>query len=153
MGLITHPHTSYNQSNWGITDHNFIPMYPKFIRKVEAERNCSNLKNRPRFSERYSLTTVRTACCLFLIERFLKLKKPQNWAVQGFPDRTILSGLGFKTLSKRAQCGHFKGYLKKKKNYGHNVFWPYANSKFSFSFSFLGNGLWNHRINHFLVLK
>ena len=31
-------------------------------------------------------------------ERFLKLKKPQNWEVHGFPDRTGWSGTGFKTL-------------------------------------------------------
>ena len=63
-------------------DHNFIPVYPKFIRKVEVDRNRSNLKIRSRFSELYGPTTVR---CLFPVERFLKLKKPQNWAVQGFP--------------------------------------------------------------------
>ena len=65
-----------------ISDHNFISVYPKFIRKVEVDRNRSNLKIRSRFSELYGPTTVR---CLFPVERFLKLKKPQNWAVQGFP--------------------------------------------------------------------
>ena len=47
------------------SDHNFIPVYPKFIGKAEVERNRSNLKNRSRFSEPYCPITVRTACCFF----------------------------------------------------------------------------------------
>ena len=57
------------------SDHNFIPVYPKFIRKVEVGRNRSNLKIRSRFSEPYGPTTIR---CLFPVERFLKLKNLQN---------------------------------------------------------------------------
>ena len=76
------------------SDHNFIPVYPKFIRKVEAERNRSNLKNRSRFSEPYGPTTVRMACCLFPIERFLKLKKTTKLSGSRFSlsDHTVRSG-------------------------------------------------------------
>ena len=53
-------------------------MYPKFTGKAEAKRNHPNLKNQSRFSESCGPTTVRTGPCFFPIERFLKLKKPQN---------------------------------------------------------------------------
>ena len=56
------------------SDHNFIPVYPKFIGKAEVERNRPNLKNRSRFSEPYCPITVRAACCFFPLERFQKLK-------------------------------------------------------------------------------
>ena len=61
------------------SNHNFIPVYwPKFTGKAETKRNCPNLKNWSRFSELYDSTMVRTSPCFFPIERFLKLKKPQN---------------------------------------------------------------------------
>ena len=61
------------------SDHNFIPVYwPKFTGKAETKRNRPNLKNRPRFSEPYGPTTICVGPFFFPIERFLKLKKPQN---------------------------------------------------------------------------
>ena len=96
------------------SDHNFIPVYPKFIRKVEVGRSHSNLKIRSCFSEPYGPTTVR---CLFPVERFLKLKKPQNWAVQGFPGRTVRFGPDFKTLvGKGVVCVQFFLFFRRTLN-------------------------------------
>ena len=67
-----------------------------------------------------SKTTVRTGPCFFPIERILKLKKSQNWEVQGFSNRTIQSDPGFKTMVKlhlfwiviyaSFRLGHFGDY-------------------------------------------
>ena len=80
------------------SDHNFIPVYPKFIGKAKAVRNRSNLKNRSRFLKPYNPTIVCTAHCFLPVEWFLKLKKSQNWVVQGFSGRTVRSSPSFKTL-------------------------------------------------------
>ena len=88
------------------SDHNFIPVYPIFIEKAEAKRTRPNLKNRSRFSEPHGPTRVRTGPCFFHIERFLKLKKPQNRKVHGFSGRTVRSGPDFKTMVLR-RCHFF----------------------------------------------
>ena len=80
------------------SDHNFIPVYPKFIGKAKAVRNHSNLKNQSRFLKPYNPTIVCTARCFLPVEWFLKLKKSQNWVVQGFSGRTVRSSPSFKTL-------------------------------------------------------
>ena len=83
------------------SDHNFIPVYwPKFIGKAKTKRNRSNLKNWSRFSELYGSTTIRTGSYFFPIERFLKLKKLQNWEVHDYSCQTIRFGLGFKTIGQ-----------------------------------------------------
>ena len=51
-----------------------------------------------RFSELWGPIVIRTGPCFFPIERFLKLKELQNWAVRGFSSRTAWSGPSFKTL-------------------------------------------------------
>ena len=51
-----------------------------------------------RFSKPWGLIAVRTGPCFFPIKRFLRLKELQKWAVQDFPDQTIRSSPGFKTM-------------------------------------------------------
>ena len=50
-----------------------------------------------RFSKPWGPIAVHTAPYFFPIERFLRLKEPQKWAVQSFSSQTVRSGLGFKT--------------------------------------------------------
>ena len=71
-------------------------------RNFAEKRNRPNLKNQSRFSESYGPTTIHTSPYLFPIERFLKLKKSQNWEVRSFPGWTVWSGPGFKTLVTRS---------------------------------------------------
>ena len=52
------------------SDHNFIPVYPKFTRKAEAKRNRPNLKNRSWFLELYGPIMVRTGPYFFYMHVF-----------------------------------------------------------------------------------
>ena len=76
------------------------PVSTKKKKKLWINWTCENRDNRPRFSNPWEWTTVRTVHWVFRICRFLRLKELFWWTVSGYSGRTVQSGLGFKTLIK-----------------------------------------------------